>query len=316
METNKRLIELKNIYQYVRKVCCQTGGQRYEGVPLDKNWQTFDDFVKDNWFRYYRAFIKWRNYKRVAPREGQSGALKTNYIRLKRKVKERGYTKDNTVFTSPSDMMKYVEYTHKYMFEDQLLGTRDIKNILRKRGINLTMETIVKRLKAGMDLFAPNSGEHTKWKGKFRSFVEIAEMEGVNYDVLKKRFYEKGNIQKAIDAARNTEGLKRYEFEGQQLLQAEICKILAERTGLKWGTINNRFKKHGFDMNRLLAGKGYKGFSGVAKKVIAEKDGKEQVFNSIGDAARELNLRNPLITGVLKGRISHTGGYRFRVVQQ
>lgn len=68
-------------------------------------------------------------------------------------------------------------------------------------------------------------------------------------------------------------------------------------------------------MKRLLAGKGYKGFSGIAKKVIAEKDGKEYVFNSIGDAARELKLRNHLITGVLKGRISHTGGYKFRVVQ-
>lgn len=314
METNKRIIELKNIYQYVRKVCCQTGGQRYEGVPLDNNWQSFDDFVKDSWFRYYRAIIKWRGYKRVAPREGQKGALKNNYVRLKRKVKERGFTKDNTVFTSPSDMMKYIEYTHKYMFENQLLGTRDIKNILRKRGINLTMEMIVKRLKSGTDLFAPNGDEHTKWKGKFRSFVEIAELENVNYDILKKRFYEKGNIQKAIDAARNTEGLKRYDFEGQQLLQSEICDILANRTGIKTETIRNRFKKNGLDIEKLIVRKGYKGFSRTAKKVIAIKDGKEQPFNSIGDAARELNLRNPLITGVLKGRISHTGGYKFRVV--
>lgn len=314
METNKRFIELKNIYQYVRKVCCQTGGQRYEGVLLDNNWQSFDDFVKDNWFRYYRAIIKWRCYKRVAPRNGQVGALKNNYVRLKRKVKERGFTKDNTVFTSPSDMMKYIEYTHKYMFENQLLGTRDIKNILKKRGIHLTMEMIVRRLKSGTDLFAPNSDDHTKWKGKFRGFVEIAKMEKVNYDILKKRFYEKGNIQKAIDAARNTEGLKRYEFEGKQLLQAEICDILANITGLKTQTLRNRFKKHGLNIDKLVVRKGYKGFSGTAKKVIAEKDGKEQIFNSIGDAAKELNLRNPLITGVLKGRISHTGGYKFRAV--
>ena len=296
-------------------MCCQKGGQKYEGVPLDKKWRTFEGFVKDNWIRYYRAVIKWRNYKRVAPKKGLTGKLTTNYVKFKRKVKELGYTKENTVFTSHSDSMKYAGHTHKYMFEDKLLGTRDIKNILCKRGINLTMAGITNRLNSGMDLFAPSVDDLLKWKGKYKSFVDIAEMENVNYDTLKHMFYKTRDIKQAVINARENKCLVRYEFEGKQLLQSEICEILSQRTGIKKETLSGRFKKYGLDMDKLVVRLGYKGFSSTAKKIVAEKDGVEQEFNSIGDAAKILGLYGSLISRMLSGHIKHTGGYKFKYLK-
>lgn len=315
MKTNERIIKLRNIYGYVRKVSCQSRGEKYEGVPLSSNWQSFDDFVKDNWIRYYRALIKWRNYKSVTSKEKNPRKLKNNYVRFKRKIKSRGYSKDNTVFTSPSDMMKYAEYTHKYMFEDRLLGTRDIKNILLKRGINITMEAITDRLKAEKNIFDPKTSKHIKWKGKFRNFIEIAEIENVNYDILKAAFYRKNDIRKAIDTARNTKKSKKYNFEGQELSQIKILEILHSRTDIEIKLLRSRFKKHGLNIQKLSARKNYKGYSKAAKRIMLEKNGKKQIFNSISDAARELNLKMSLISRVLNGQNSQTGGYRIHEIK-
>lgn len=82
MESNPRTAELKRMYDYVRKVCCYTGCKKYEGVPIDDKWKTFDGFLKDNWFRYYRAKIKWKGYKRVVVRKDrQADPLINNNLR-------------------------------------------------------------------------------------------------------------------------------------------------------------------------------------------------------------------------------------------
>lgn len=287
-------------------------GKQYEGVFITPEWRDFEFFVKDNYFRYYRAKIKWENYTRKITRDHLQGKLKNTKVWFIRYKKELGYTKENTVFTNPSDATKNASNTHKYMFEDKLLGTRDILNILRKRGINITMETITNRLNAGLDLFAPMKNEKIRWKGKYRSYSEIAEIENIGYNTLKQKYYEYRDIKEAITIAKQTEPRKLYIFEGKELLQIEICKILEKRTGIKYATISNRFTKYGLDLEKLIARKGYKGYGSTAIKVIAKKDGKMFYFNSIGDAAKELNLHNPLITAQLKGRIAHTGGYTFQ----
>jgi len=278
METGVRL-ELHGPWEYMKKKCLQTGNRLYEGLPMQEGWEDFEVFVKDNWRKYYRAKLKWKNYKRVAPRKGLTGKIKTKKVRLTRKVKEDGYTIENTVFTSLSDMMKYHRTTHKYMFDGRLLGTRDIKRILKKRGIDIGMEALTRRLTEGVDVFAPSKDGKHKWRGKHRSFVEIAEMEGVGYDVLKRQYYRFWDMRKAMDYSRQAKGLRRYEFEGDQLLSIEICRILSQRTGIAMETIYGRFKKYGLDMKRLVCKLGYKGYSGTAKPIVAIKNGKEKTIS-------------------------------------
>lgn len=313
METSQRLIELKRIYDTIKKKCRYVNCKQYEpGLPLDKNWQTFDGFVKDNWFRYYRAKVKWKDYKKLIIRKGRSNKLKINHVWFARKVPKLGYTKENTVFTSPSDLKKYSKSTHKYIFENKLLGTRDIKNILKKRGINITMEGLVHRLNSGYDLFTANIDDKIKWKGKFRSFLDIAKLEGVSYDVLKKNYYKIRDIRKAIDKTQESKPLTYYEFEGQFLTRTQISKILSKRTGILWATISERIKKHGLDLDKILHEKNSKKHSRLVKKIIAEKDGKIQKFDSLADAAKELKLHGSCISNVLKGRYKQTGGYYFK----
>lgn len=317
MELRRRKA-LWNIYGYVRKVTRQNG-VKYEGVYLDPKWETFDDFIKDNWFRYYRALIKWKNYKRVVTRDQYSGKLKHTKIRFVRKVKELGYTKENTVFTSPSDGMKYHRTAHKIMFEDKLLGTRDIKNILKKRGIDITIEQIIKRAKTPDTLFNPKEREYVKYKGKYHSLVYIADKEGLNYDTLKNCFYNKQkNIKKAIDRAKDYKinpYHKTFEYKGERLKIHEILMKISKETGFSYETIKGRYKTHGYNLEILTMPKHSKQFSGSTKKVVAIKDGKEQYFNSMEEAAKALNLHCNLISRTANGYNKHTGGYKFKIIK-
>lgn len=311
-QLNKTERELYSMWDYFRKCCIRTSCSQYEGTPYDKSWLTFEGFIKENWFRYLRAKVKWKNYKRVAlKKRGETPApLKINNIRLKRKVMELGFTKENTVFTSPSDQMKYFESTHTYMFEGQMLGTRDIKNILKKRGIELSMEQITKRLNSGLDLFAENNHAKIKWKGKYRSYVEIAQMENVQFDMLKKRNYEINDIRKALDYCRNWDGFMTYEFEGKDLRKFEICSILSGRTGIAEGTIQGRFTKFGMNLPFLIAPLGAK--LTMRKTIYAIKDGVEQKFASIEMASQKLGLTGANISQAVNGKMVHCGGYKFR----
>lgn len=196
------LKQLRHNYRFIRVKCLCKDNNRYEGVPIDPKWLTFDDFVKDNWIRYYKAIIKWKNYKRLSPTKKHKGALKLPKIRLTRKVKELGFTKENTVYTSHSDAIKYSKSSHKYIFEDKLLGTRDIKNILEKRGISLTLATIVYRLHNQQDLFKPGVKKYVLYKGKYLSIVKIADLNNLSYNVLKHNYYKYNDIKKAIRASK------------------------------------------------------------------------------------------------------------------
>lgn len=309
---NKTQKELYSMWDYFRKVCVRKGCAQYEGVPYDAGWLSFDGFVKENSFRYLRAKVKWKNYQRVALRkEGEAPApLKLNNIRLKRKIMEVGFTKENTVFTSPSDMMKYVEFTHKYMFEGKLLGTRDIKNILKKRGINLSMGTITGRLNKGFNLFAENEHSKIKWKGKFRSYVEIAKIEEVSLAMLKKRNLEINNIRKSLDYCRQWDGYPTYEFEGKNIRKFEICDIISERLKIKDSTIKGRFVKYGMNLKFLTAPLGAK--LTMRKNIFAMIDGIEFNFDSIEDAAQKLNFIAGNISQAVNGKTVHCGGVKFR----
>ena len=97
--------ELRLNWHHVMAVCVWHG-KRNEGCPIDEKWKTFDGFYADNIQRYYRAKKKWANYKRITPLNADS-RYRVRHINFIRKVKERGFTKKNTCFTSASDRMKF-----------------------------------------------------------------------------------------------------------------------------------------------------------------------------------------------------------------
>lgn len=289
-------------------------GNQYEGVHIEPRWLDFELFIADNWIRYYRAKIKWQNYQRVAPREDQNltGPLKLRPVWFTRKVKEFGYTLENTVWTNPSDGTKYASNTHKLVLDDKLLGTRDIKNILKKKGINVCMETITDRFGSKKGLF--NYKEKCiKHKNAYRNLAEIASMENVTYHVLKRAYYKHEDIKKAIKEAKKSIPRTHYTFEGKMLLKSEVAQIIAKREGKPFGTIYSRMKKYGLNMNALLA-ETYSKPASVKKKVIATNiNTKEEIeFESIAKAAELLGLHGSNISLVASGKYKKSGNYYFR----
>lgn len=67
-----------------------------------------------------------------------------------------------------------------------------------------------------------------------------------------------------------------------------------------YGTHNERNKKS----NQINNG----------KRIKAIKDNKEQIFISVREAGRQLNLNYSNIFSCLSGRLQHTGGYTFKEV--
>lgn len=309
---SKNAQELYNCWGYARKVC--GNGILRENVPCDPNWATFDGFLKDNWFRYYRAKIKWKNYKRVATTDKYSGPLKNKILVFKRYKKELGFTKENTFFSNPSDVSKYRSTTHKYMFEGRMLGTRDIHRILKKRGINIGMPTIVNRLKNGQPLFDKAERAQIKWKGKNRSFVEIAEMEKTALNRVKKNYYRTGSITKSVDKSKSYKE-KTHLFEGDYLYLFQIAKILSVRYNVSDIAMRGRLKKNIKDNGTFVMTDSIK--AGMYEKpllsvsVNATKDGKTITFKSIAAAAKELGLKSANVSLAASGKQSHCGGYKF-----
>ncbi len=178
--------ELKYTWQGIRAVSFNKSGCRYEGVFCE--WDSFEDFYKSNYQRYLRAKRKWKNYKKVTPIDiNNKGKYKLRNVIFIRKVKEKGFTKKNTVFTSLSDRMKYHSPSKKIYIKDSLLGTRDVENILKKKGLPVQMQTIRKRINNGENPFeGENRLAKYKYKGKYSSSLEIAEKEKINLKLFTK----------------------------------------------------------------------------------------------------------------------------------
>lgn len=313
METNKRLIALKDLWRKVKRISTGIGTKIYEGVPIDKNWSTYDGFFKDNYYRYYRALVKWKNYKRciVKPKRGLTGTLKKTPVQFVRKIKSVGFTKENTVFTSCSDAKKFLHRSKKIMFDDKLLGTRDVSNILKKRGINANPDLIAKRIRTGDDIFGVNVKQRVRYKNKFRSLPQIAAMNCISVNALKNHYKISGDIKKAISEAKRWKGFKKYLFESKYLTAREICAILSKRTGVKVDTLAIRFRKYGFDLNKILMRFRSKENSSLVIPVVAEKDGKIVIFRSFKEAATSLNIKPSNISLAVNGKIKQCKGYKF-----
>jgi len=93
------------------------------------------------------------------------------------------------------------------------------------------------------------------WKKEYRNFLEIAKMESVSYDVLKKAFYRLQDMKKAVKYARNTFSIKdheKYEYNGKKYNLSHYCKILSEVTGYGISTIRGR-AKNGWSLDQIIS---------------------------------------------------------------
>lgn len=299
--------ELKAIWKTVCSVSRNKANKKYEGVPCE--WKDFDDFYKCNYQRYYKAKKKWENYKRIV---SKPELRKTDYevrnICFIRKVKEKGYTKSNTVFTSLSDRMKFHKTSKKIILNGTILGTRDIKNILSKKGIPVSgINVISKRMADGLSPFMKeNRLKKFKHNGSFKSLKDIANEIGVKYSLLSNKiFKDKMDLCSAIDFCKQYKE-PTYHFEGNELYPQQIAEIIGARIGVNPKTILSRFYSNDCDISKITYLKSNSKFAPYKKKVSATKGDECLIFNSISDLCKELKLNRPSVNNYLKGKLKNT----------
>lgn len=305
---------LRGVWKHIAAVAIYKSSRRYEGIYITDKWLTFDGFYKDNIGRYYRAVKKWANYKRITS-INPDAIYRPSHINFIRKEKSLGYTKKNTCFTSASDRMKFHITSKKVFLDNRVLGTRDIKNILEKRGIEIkTLLPISNRINLGVSPFiSENRLKKYLWKGKQMSLPQIAIKENIDAGLLKNKIQDGRGIKSAIDYCR-TYTPPTYSFEGEQLLPNEICKILSKRTGIKESTLRSRFYNWGYDIGKLTTERSLNKHAPYPKRVIAEKGDIKLEFNSIREAATSLGIHCGNLSTYANGkRIGKLKGYSFKI---
>lgn len=105
-----------------------------------------------------------------------------------------------------------------------------------------------------------NSKKPHLWKGQYCSFVDIAKLESVSYDVLKKAFYKSRDLKKAVDYAKNTFSFKdhiKYEYNGKMYNLSQVASVISKDTGHTIETIKGRIKA-GWTIEDTIATPKYK----------------------------------------------------------
>lgn len=295
--------ELYLTWKHIYKICYLKSSPRYEGVPCQ--WHSFEEFYYSNIKRYRNAKRKWKNIHKT--RDGKE--YKVRNIKFVRKIKSRGFTKSNTVFTSLSDGSKYAKTSYLIIINKKQLGTRDAQNILKKKGINLTQVTIANRLRKQKDIFEINRMNKYLYKGKYQSTKAISKHENISCSLLKNKIREGLNIDEAVAYCKSFNPTK-YCFEGAMLKPFEIANILYERLGISKTATLGRITKWGYNEDKLKMLKSDNPKSPYPKQIIAEKNGHKQIFNSISECCKQLGINstgnassyaNGKRTGLLKG---------------
>ncbi len=275
-------------------------GYRSEDVPIQEDWIDFESFYRLNKGRYYRARKKWKDYKNVTV-NGNNINTKVNFIRKDKKI---GFTKENTVFTSPSDRMKYhkTAVNIKFGCDGALLGKRDVKNLLKKKGCALSMGNINLRIKQGRSIFEENRLNKFLWKGKKLSLRKIAEIESIDYNLLGNKVHT--NKMTILDSVNYCKNFKRRTVvvDGKEMFPTEACLLLSKRYGVSKESMLNRFYKYDGNIERISFGISKNKYAPTPKKVELKKGDFTKVFNSISEAAKYLNRSPSNLTTLLQGR--------------
>lgn len=286
---------------------CVYNSPRNDGSLMEEGWKDFDVFYKDNYRKYYRAKRKWKNYRRLT---GDVGAeLKVNPVHLIRKIPDKGFFVKNLVFTSVADKMKYFKSSKNIFLDNKRLGTRDVKNLLKKRGINLTITNIALRINEGRSVFGINRLKKWKWKGLYFSLEEIAVKENVKYTLLQNRVFIQGEpLGKAIIYCKNWVKTL-YDYEGKMLTPTEIIRILSKKYNIPEITLCHRFYSWGYDVDRITK-KSENKFVPYKKPIVVKKGNTEVVFDSTLATSKALNISVAQITNVVRGVGNHVNGYK------
>lgn len=133
-------------------------------------------------------------------------------------------------------------------------------------------------------MLSMNNKKPHLWKGVYRNFVEIAKLESISYDVLKKAFYRLNDISKAVDYTKNAICIKgniKYEYKGIMYNQKNYCEMLAKKSGLSFNTIKSRVKQK-WSLEDILSTLKYK-FPEKTRKKHQEKMGAQVKIYDLND---------------------------------
>jgi len=183
-----------------------------------------------------------------------------------------------------------------------MLSVRNVKNILDKKGISIAPSNIHDRLKNGKPIFSVKKRQIYKWKSRYRSLREIAEMEGVKYSQLGSRVHKnKESVKVALKSCRDYDE-PLYEFEGKMLYPKEICTILSDRSGISFKIMINRFYMWDFDIEKMIKLKSDNIHAPYEKEIIVIKEGLKAKFVSIKEAMNILKIPSSTISVSASGR--------------
>lgn len=126
-----------------------------------------------------------------------------------------------------------------------------------------------------------NSKKPHLWKGQYCSFVDIAKLESISYDVLKKTFYKTRDLEKAVDYAKNTFSFKdhiKYEYKGTMYNQSKYCTAIAKDTGLNKDCVKGRVKA-GWTLDEIISTPVNKACERVQKQYNAKMGAKVKIYD-------------------------------------
>lgn len=169
-----------------------------------------------------------------------------------------------------------------------------------------------------------NSKKPHLWKGQYCSFVDIAKLESISYDVLKKAFYKLRDLEKAVDYAKNTFSFKdhiKYEYNGKMYNLSQIASVISKDTGHTIETIKGRIKA-GWTIEDAIATPKYKLCSkkqdsykekqGAQVKIYDLDDNLLYECNTYGEAAKFLNAKQSSIIQTCMRYGIFQGKYKIR----
>lgn len=158
------------------------------------------------------------------------------------------------------------------------------------------------------------------WKGEYRNFIEIAKLESVSYDVLKKAFYKVRDIKKAVEYSKGTFSFSdrvKYEYKGKMYNQIQLCTIIAKDVNLTVATVKGRLKANwtideiiSTPKNKLCKRKqlSYNQKLGAQVKIYDLENNLLYECNTYGEAAKYLNTKTSTVvstchrSGILFGK--------------
>lgn len=172
--------------------------------PFENSWYDFNVFYNWMYPRYNKALKNCINNKSITNR-----SLNKDPVRIQRRNASKAYTKNNIVFVSTTQAVKFhnrtgIHKTNKVILNNKIHFIRDLVNITKKRGLIITPSGIINRIKKGEDVFKIKKQSQYLYKDKYVSLVAISKDLIISYHLLKHCINKKKmSLQQAINYSIN-----------------------------------------------------------------------------------------------------------------